>query len=310
MTTCSSCADPTTLRTGASTVERCGDESTIVELIAPRPFDFDGLEVEGVAEFFATGDIELRGRGGGPCRLIVRMHGGTISSGSIEVELHSSLPARGERASFRRPIASVELENVSVDPDARGDHPTAPGQPFARGAAIAEELGAFVAILVRGTQGETAGDCNAILSADLVLRGRPREVGGGRELVVLPRTELDYSSLAAMATDEAVLVKAFDVQRYRTGFMALRVLDRSIATGALTIRIYSAFPDPDEPEAEFASVETEAELAIEAGTTPELHTARLQPGFGPYLLVRVEATQGGSTDELAAAIELDFVGQE
>ena len=239
--------------------------------------------------------------------LDVRFHQGSIGAkATIEVVVYVIAPSGEDPVqSFRSTTeaAKVALTDMTVP---------APGGVLDTGV-TSGQLGSFVTVAVRGSQGSPVDECNGILSADLVLRRRQREHLGGTRVVMLPRTELDYTSLAPLATDSKVLVRALDVSDYRTGYLALRVHERSIGAGArLDVQIYGALPDPVDPNTDFVVPVSDREhsFTVASGTSSEVQTVRLPSGFGPFLYVRLEAAQSAGGGDLSAAISLDFVGQQ
>jgi hypothetical protein len=78
------------------------------------------------------------------------------------------------------------------------------------------------------------------------------------------------------------------------------------------VRIQGALPDPGEPDTDFIIPVPDYEHAFDvlSGSTSELKTVRLDPDFGPFLYIWVEATQAPAPGALTATLSLDFVGQE
>jgi hypothetical protein len=292
-------------RMGEDPEQACGDANAIVGVVSARRFDFDGLQPSTSMDVVVAENVSWASE----ARLNVRAHPGTEIGGAATIEVivfavAPSLSSSGlnfQTAPPQDSLATVELPRESHDPQV--------GR--LRGGAVDEELGSHVTIVVRGTQAGSVTDCRAVLSAELVLKRRPRE-RGGRRVTVLSRTDLDYSHLAPSTSETTVLVPAFDVRDYRTGFVAVRALDRSIDAGAeIDVTILNAFPDSNDPNLDFLDEDdVAASFAISDGSGPQLHTARLEPGFGPFLLVKIEAKQSSSGGTLEASLDMDFVGQE
>mgnify|MGYP001169656604 CR=1 FL=1 len=278
--------------------------NVVIPVISARPFNFDGVGPSSSMDLVVADAVATSGFESG--HLDVRIHQAAIgSNATIEVIAHVVAPSTedpGQRFQDATQAAKVTVTNLTLS----GTGGVL--KPF-----ILDGLpGSFVTVVVRGTQGDPAGNCNAIVSADLVLRRRPATAVGGDRITLLPRTDFDYSSLGSSATDSEVLVRALDVSAYRTGFVALRVHDRSINSGAqLLVRIRGALPDPGDPGTDFIVPVsgTDHAFTIADGTTAELQTARLPSTFGPFLHVQLEATQSSGTGDLRAALSLDFVGQ-
>ncbi len=301
-------------RCGASAVvdvpreHPCADGAegnVVLPLLSARPFDFDGVSASSSVELVVADAIDTSGFDDGI--LDVRLHQGSIGAkAKIEVLAYVVAPTAEDPAQTFRAAseaAAVVMAQTTV---------AAPGGTLTA-AALSGQLGSFVSVVVRGTQGNATDECNAILSADLVLRRRHREHLGGTKVVMLPRTRFDYTSLPPLATGSMVLVRALDVSDYRTGTLALRVHERSIGASArLNVQIYGALPDPTDPSTSFIvpTSDREHSFVVEPGTNSEVQTVRLPSGFGPFLYVRLEAAQSPSGGELSAAISLDFVGQQ
>jgi hypothetical protein len=282
----------------------CADDdgNEVRPLFSMRPFDFEGLQSGGKAMVAMSDDIDVSAYDEAHLRVLVD-RAQITGDAKIEIVLLASEPSRhdpGRR--FRTELATIALEGpLDVSPE---------GDGLLRGAAVPEGLGSSVAVEVRGEQGSTPEDCTAVLSAEVVLRRRPRELGGGRRVIALPLSELDYSELAPSGTESAVLVRALSVVADRTGQIVLRTHAREIGTGSkIDVSIYSVFPDPMDPAVDFTRAEPEAELEIDP-SSPDLQVVRLPPGFGPALLVHIEATKSSGGGDLEATISLDYVGQE
>lgn len=275
-------------------------DNEIRTMFSARRFDFGGVEVSGAVDLWVAEAIDVSAYSS--ARLNVRVHEADIAgSAKIEVVVYTAAPSPEDpKKAFLvlSAVAVVELSELLVSG----------GAGILRGAAL-HTLGSFVAVAVRGTQGATVADCNAILSAELVLRPLAPRDRGGKRILALPRTELDYTALAPSATDSVVLVRALDVRDFPLGYLALRVHERSIGANAqFSVEIHGALPDDADPDTDFLTTTPDVTFTILPGTTPELHPVELV--IAPFLFVRVVATQSAAGGDLTAAISLDFVGKE
>jgi hypothetical protein len=304
MTTCSSNAEiaaARAVRGGPSPEQVFDGDNEVRTLFSARRFDFGGVESSGAVDLWVAEAIDVSAYSS--ARLNVRVHEADIAgSAKIEVVVYTAAPSPEDpKKTFlvASAVAVVELSELLVTG----------GAGILRGATI-YTLGSFVAVAVRGTQGGTVSDCNAILSAELVLRPlAPRDDRGGKRILALPRTELYYTALAPSTTDSVVLVRALDVRDYLFGYLALRVHERSIGANAqFSVEIHGALPDGADPDTDFLTTTPDVTFTILPGTTPELHPVELI--IAPFLFVRVVATQSATGGDLTAAISLDFVGKE
>ena len=126
---------------------------TVIPLITKRDFNFDN----GTATVTVVKAVPVSQYTEGV--LLVRVHSsGIASSSTLEVRARTTAPTAEEPSvDF---VNDTSMASVSLDSDAAaGD---------LERAALTDDFGAFLQIQVEGTQ--DGGNCNAVISADLVLK--------------------------------------------------------------------------------------------------------------------------------------------
>ena len=121
----------------------------------------------------------------------------------------------------------------------------------------------------------------------------------------------DFSTLAASATSDVIIVKALDIVPYRSGELQVRVHAASWGGGspALVLKAYVTAPSRDDPSVDFVG-DAKATATLSSAAAGDLVNQALAPKFGSHLRLVLEATQGSPAGTLQATISGELVLSE